>query len=164
MRNASLKNEATLLKVLGSLEASRDHHICKRPLTYVDERAHLLTPIAGFQVRQGPLSGLEYHRTVRRRLDAAGFQANFYGSHSLRIGFVAQATVNGATNDDIKRQTGHKSDEILNRYKREVAIHENAVIGRIKLHAMAAAMAVQPASRVGRVATEAVRAPSTASD
>jgi integrase len=127
-RNASLIGPAELFDELEELRDTYAAHICDSPPAYVDPRASLLCPIAYGRMRQKPLSGIEYHRAIRTRLDAAGYNATLYGSHSLRIGFVAQATVNGATNDEIKRQTGHKSDEILNRYKRDLDTYlQNAV-------------------------------------
>jgi integrase len=41
-----------------------------------------------------------------------------YGGHSLRAGFVTEASVNGATDLQIMKQTGHTSAEMVHRYAR----------------------------------------------
>jgi integrase len=41
-----------------------------------------------------------------------------YGGHSLRAGFVTEASANGATNDQIMKQTGHTTDAMVRRYAR----------------------------------------------
>jgi len=42
-----------------------------------------------------------------------------YGGHSLRAGFVTEASANGATDRQIMKQTGHKSIVMVHRYARE---------------------------------------------
>jgi len=42
-----------------------------------------------------------------------------YGGHSLRAGFVTEASANGATDRQIMKQTGHKSVAMVHRYARE---------------------------------------------
>jgi integrase len=42
-----------------------------------------------------------------------------YAGHSLRAGFVTEASANGATDRQIMRQTGHKSRAMIDRYFRE---------------------------------------------
>jgi len=44
--------------------------------------------------------------------------AQDYGGHSLRAGFVTEASANGATNDQIMKQTGHTTDAMVRRYAR----------------------------------------------
>ena len=41
-----------------------------------------------------------------------------YGGHSLRAGFVTEASANGATDLQIMKQTGHTSAEMVHRYAR----------------------------------------------
>jgi integrase len=41
-----------------------------------------------------------------------------YGGHSLRAGFVTEASANGATHDQIMKQTGHTSEAMVRRYAR----------------------------------------------
>ncbi|MHB2008337.1 MAG: tyrosine-type recombinase/integrase [Acidobacteriaceae bacterium] len=42
-----------------------------------------------------------------------------YGGHSLRAGFVTEASANGATDRKIMKQTGHKTVAMIHRYARE---------------------------------------------
>ena len=48
----------------------------------------------------------------------AGLKSEPLGGHSLRAGCVTQAAMNGVSDRDIMRQTGHKSAEMLARYIR----------------------------------------------
>ena len=48
----------------------------------------------------------------------AGLKPEPLGGHSLRAGCVTQAAMNGVSERDIMRQTGHKSAEMLARYIR----------------------------------------------
>ena len=41
-----------------------------------------------------------------------------YGGHSLRAGFVTEASANGATNNEIMKQTGHTTESMVRRYAR----------------------------------------------
>lgn len=50
--------------------------------------------------------------------DRAGLKPEPLGGHSLRAGHVTQAAMNGISERDIMRQTGHKSAEMLARYIR----------------------------------------------
>ena len=47
-----------------------------------------------------------------------GLKQEPLGGHSLRAGCVTQAAMNGVSERDIMRQTGHKSAEMLARYIR----------------------------------------------
>jgi len=61
-------------------------------------------------------------RIVQRAAIRAGIQAGIkagdLGAHSLRSGFVTQASLNHATNAEIRHQTGHSSDRTVERYRR----------------------------------------------
>lgn len=56
---------------------------------------------------------------IKRRLSAAGYDPEPYSFHSLRAGFVTQARRNGASARDIRLQTGHSSDAMVDVYDRE---------------------------------------------
>jgi integrase len=56
-----------------------------------------------------------------------------YGGHSLRAGFVTQASSNGATDRQIMRQTGHKSRAMIDRYSREEQKDRQAAVSRLGL-------------------------------
>ena len=48
-----------------------------------------------------------------------------YSAHSLRAGHVTEALAAGADRAAIKRQTGHRSDAMLDRYARETDLAAN---------------------------------------
>jgi site-specific recombinase XerD len=48
-----------------------------------------------------------------------------YSAHSLRAGHVTEALARGADRAAIKRQTGHASDAMLDRYARETDLAAN---------------------------------------
>lgn len=56
-----------------------------------------------------------------------------YGGHSLRAGFVTEASANGATDRQIMKQTGHKSIIMVHRYAREDQKDRQAAAGRLGL-------------------------------
>lgn len=43
---------------------------------------------------------------------------HLYSGHSLRAGFVTAAAAGGATDRQIMRQAGHKSQRMIDRYSR----------------------------------------------
>jgi integrase len=55
---------------------------------------------------------------LKRAAHRAGLKPEPLGGHSLRAGCVTQAAMNGISERDIMRQTGHKSAEMLARYMR----------------------------------------------
>jgi len=55
---------------------------------------------------------------VKRAATAAGLDAQKYSGHSLRAGFVTQGAMNGASETNIMRQTGHKSHDTVQGYVR----------------------------------------------
>ncbi len=59
-------------------------------------------------------------RIVQRLVRRAGIaDPETYGGHSLRAGFVTEASANGATDREIMKQTGHKTVAMVHRYARE---------------------------------------------
>jgi integrase len=128
VRNASLSSAEDLEELVIRLSANFHRHICSQRIKYVDGSASLFTPVVWGRIRQKILNPTECHRAIMARLISAGYDPKLYGSHSLRIGFVTQAALNGATNDEIKRQTGQKSDEVLNVYKRDVDAYRQSAI------------------------------------
>jgi integrase len=57
---------------------------------------------------------------VKRRLKEIGCDPSDYSGHSLRAGFVTEAASAGIPTWKIRRQTGHSSDAMLDRYIRQV--------------------------------------------
>ena len=56
-----------------------------------------------------------------------------YGGHSLRAGFVTEASANGATDREIMKQTGHKSIAMVHRYAREDQKDRQTAVGKLGL-------------------------------
>jgi integrase len=67
------------------------------------------------------LSGHAVGAVVKRRAAAAGLNPARFSGHSLRAGFVTQAVRGGADAGSIMRQTGHRSDAMVELYRRENA-------------------------------------------
>jgi integrase len=55
---------------------------------------------------------------VKRCMGLIGRDPKSFGSHSLRVSFVSLAYENGAADEIIKQQTGHKNDDSVRRYIR----------------------------------------------
>jgi integrase len=73
--------------------------------------------------RVGKLSRRGLHKDcvgwiLKRAASRAGLKPGPLGGHSLRAGCVTQAAMNGVSERDIMRQTGHKSTEMLAKYIR----------------------------------------------
>jgi integrase len=64
-------------------------------------------------VRLRPLDGREVDRVVKRRAGPT------YSAHALRAGFATAAARAGKSTREIRRQTGHASDAMVERYIRE---------------------------------------------
>jgi integrase len=65
------------------------------------------------------LSDKAVDRIVKSACDAAGLKDKGFSAHSLRAGHVTEALAGGADRSAVKRQTGHASDGMLDRYARE---------------------------------------------
>lgn len=64
---------------------------------------------------------------IKRYCAKAGLDPGKFGAHSLRSGFVTQASINDATERSIMNQTGHKSVVMVRRYIRDANLfHDNA--------------------------------------
>jgi integrase len=84
-------------------------------------------------------SGVEFRRLSDRAVDLIVKEAcraakleNSYSAHSLRAGHVTESLARGAGRAAVKRQTGHASDIMLDRYDREAdlaADNSSAALG-----------------------------------
>lgn len=77
------------------------------------------------------LSGEAVSIIVKRRAEAAGFDPAFYSGHSLRAGLATSAAMAGASTWIIRKQTGHASDAMLNRYIRDGDMFANNAAGTV---------------------------------
>ncbi len=57
-------------------------------------------------------------KIVKRLMTNAGLDHKGYGAHSLRAGFITQAALNGHTESEIMRHSGHSNTKIVQRYIR----------------------------------------------
>jgi integrase len=81
-------------------------------------------PIGRGGVEFTPLCDRTVDRIVKSAVRAAGLKDS-YSAHSLRAGHVTEALARGADRAAIKRQTGHQSDAMLDRYARETDLAAN---------------------------------------
>lgn len=64
-------------------------------------------------------------RIVKEYVQKIGLSNAEYSGHSLRAGFATEASGNGASLDDIMRQTGHRSVEMVREYIRKQNLFKN---------------------------------------
>lgn len=74
------------------------------------------------RVLEQRLSGQAVALVVKRRAVDVGLDPSRLAGHSLRAGFVTNAAKNGASSSSIRRQTGHKSDGMVQRYVRDTQV------------------------------------------
>ena len=79
------------------------------------------------------LSDKAVDRIVKGACRKAGLKDKGYSAHSLRAGHVTEALAGGADRSAVKRQTGHASDAMLDRYAREADLFKNNSSGTLGL-------------------------------
>jgi integrase len=79
------------------------------------------------------LSDKAVDRIVKSACRTARLKDKGYSAHSLRAGHVTEALAGGADRAAVKRQTGHASDGILDRYAREADLFTNNSSGTLGL-------------------------------
>lgn len=77
------------------------------------------------------LSGEAVSEIIKERLRKAGIDPEGYSGHSLRSGFVTSAAVTGVATWRIRKQTGHASDVMLNRYVRDGELFTDNAAGAL---------------------------------
>lgn len=76
------------------------------------------------------LTGQVVTRIVKQAAEAAGLEVDDFSAHSLRAGFVTTAARAGKSVHAIKRQTGHNSVSMIDRYVRDATVFDdNAATG-----------------------------------
>lgn len=70
----------------------------------------------GNRIGESRLSGFGVARVVKKRLPK---DVTRFGGHSLRAGFVASACAGGAALKSIMKTTGHKSLEMVLKYRHD---------------------------------------------
>lgn len=71
------------------------------------------------RIARQALSDRAVANVIKARCKAVGLDAQAYSGHSLRAGFCTSAALAGKPNWQIRKQTGHKTDVMLNRYIRD---------------------------------------------
>jgi site-specific recombinase XerD len=72
-------------------------------------------------------------RIVKEYVHRIGLPEDQYSGHSLRAGFATEASGNGASLDDIMRQTGHRSVEMVREYIRKQNLFKNNASSKLGL-------------------------------
>lgn len=71
------------------------------------------------EIKDTRLSKEAVSRIVKHYTEAIGLDPAYYSGHSLRAGLATSAAQAGVSTLAIRKQTGHRSDAMLNRYVRE---------------------------------------------
>jgi site-specific recombinase XerD len=79
------------------------------------------------------LQGKVVRSVVQRYCKKAGVDATQFSAHSLRSGFVTQATIGGASERSIMNQTGHKSPAMVRRYTKDLNLWRDNAATRLGL-------------------------------
>lgn len=110
-------------------ETSDWKHVCRGAFPLLDP----LTPAVARITKSGNIrltrvSGNALYERVKTRVEEAGYDPTMYGFHSLRAGFVTQALMNGADSREVRKQTRHSSDRMVDHYDRDyLPLRGNAV-------------------------------------
>ena len=75
--------------------------------------------VKGGAISSRGLSGHAIAQIIKRLVKSIGHDPSEYSGHSARAGFATSAAQAGKSSWNIRRQTGHKSDAMLNRYIRQ---------------------------------------------
>jgi len=79
------------------------------------------------QIQATPLTGHAVAELVKQLAERAGYDRAAFSGHSLRAGLATAAAAAGVAYHTIKKQTGHRSDQVLQRYIRDGSLfRENA--------------------------------------
>ena len=88
--------------------------------------------------RQGLVSDRALHADsvgylVKRAAGRAGFETTEYAGHSLRAGLATQAAMNGASELEIMKQTGHRSLATVRKYIRDGSLFRDNAATKLGL-------------------------------
>jgi site-specific recombinase XerD len=84
-------------------------------------------------VASSALSDQMVGRVLKQYCAVVGLAVATFGAHSLRVGMVTQASINGASERSIMGQTGHKSVAMIHRYTRDTRLFRDNAAGRLGL-------------------------------
>lgn len=86
----------------------------RRPLLATGEAPHSRDA----QIHKAGVSGAALHSTQHRCMGEAGIDPSAYGFHRLRAGHAIQASLNGASTEEIMRADRRRKPETVNVYDR----------------------------------------------
>ncbi|MCY1718552.1 hypothetical protein OVA26_16570 [Microbacterium sp. SL62] len=127
---------SAMMRLLRS--ASTHEHICRAPvpeLERLDPKGPLFRAVRrGGHIGVDAISGDVVNDVVKRRIEHAGMDPKRFGGHSLRAGFVTQALRDGASPEEVMRQSFHRNAAIIeNVYRREGDPLRGNAVNRIAL-------------------------------
>jgi integrase len=85
------------------------------------------------RVADHALTAQVVRKIVQRYCKTASLDITQFSAHSLRSGFVTQATIGGASERSIMNQTGHKSAAMVRRYTRDLDLWRDNAATRLGL-------------------------------
>lgn len=127
--------------LIGTLVAAEPFtgHVCRDrwPATTLPDDAPLFPALHRTGVlRSTPISGSVVNDLLHRRAESAGLPDEVIkglSGHSFRVGFVTEAARAGATEAEIRRQTRHRTPEMVDSYTRGFAPLENNAATKLGL-------------------------------
>jgi integrase len=85
------------------------------------------------QLQAGRLSGLDVARIVKKLAERTALDSGKYAGHSLRAGHATAASIAGASERSIMKQTGHRSVQMVRRYIRDGNLFRENSAGKLGL-------------------------------
>ena len=85
------------------------------------------------QMQSGRLAGSEVARIVKKLALRSGLDPGKYAGHSLRAGHATSASIAGASERSIMKQTGHRSVQMVRRYIRDGSLFRENSAGKLGL-------------------------------
>lgn len=85
------------------------------------------------QVQPSRLSDQTVATVVKRTVLSIGLDPRNFAGHSLRSGFATMAAIEGASERDIQKQTGHKNLLVLRRYIHDGQLFQNSAAKKLGL-------------------------------
>ena len=82
-------------------------------------------------VQNRALGGQSVSAIIMHYVALIGLDKDKFSGHSLRAGFVTNATSCGASSLSIRSQTGHKSDAMMERYIRQAKLFEDNPVSKV---------------------------------
>lgn len=85
------------------------------------------------QIQPGRLGDRAVAIVIKRTITAIGMDPTNFAGHSLRSGFATMAALEGSTERDIQKQTGHKNLLVLRRYIHDGQLFQNNAAKKLGL-------------------------------